>query len=201
MLQDPQIRNLVTPLARAMLLAVSFYGLVALFLGWGMNMELLVRHRPSQTALVPSTAAAFVLLPQALIAASVMNRPLTLILAAGTVLIVVTSMLTQIPQLADVRRFSPVELDPREYMAISSAVGLILGTVAALRLLKRDLFTVTSIGVFGASVSFCIFLLKFGGLNLISDLPVFRGMSLQAAFLFCLLFLAMCLMRTEDTED
>lgn len=200
-MQKQAKRDSVLIFAISLSLGVAIYAVIALVLGWGLDMSKFVRHSLTQTAMVPATALGFILGGLSLISAlrglQQMTRLLVLALCAVTTL----TILGQTLGWHDPARLFFANTEHTEKMALITALAFYLFAWGTDRLLQGNYFIVECIGVFGVSGAIAITLMNLTGAVDLPGLSYTAGISLQTAILAGLLFLALSIAAYEDDRD
>lgn len=188
-----------TPAILSLFAAIpAIYGLLALFLGWGLNIDLLVRFDRTESALVPATALSFVVVSLALIAILSGEHRLGRILCWGLITIVLSVTLAQSLGWEPVTNLFINDFTGTERMAPITAIGFLLAVFALNRLMAEKLHLVEAVGIVGTS-GFAF--LAVEGMLGIMDQRLFSGLSIQTSLLFATLFLALCFASSDHTPD
>ncbi|MFC6639259.1 hypothetical protein GV827_09315 [Sulfitobacter sp. JBTF-M27] len=191
----------ISPLAAFLALGTSIYALLALALGWGLNVELLIRHPATQSAMVPATAAGFLVTGTAVIATGVGLSKLAHILTGIVLVIICMTALGQLYGWYRPAELFVTQLAGTEGMAPATEFGFILAVFALNRLIAGSIFIVEAISIFGLSSAIMIALLNLSGTTGEFGLGFLIGISLQTSILFALLFTALCLVSNTHKPD
>ena len=202
-MDDDQSRNLgnVAPLAAALAVIIVSYAGIALVLGWGLHIDLLIRHPSTKTAMVPASAVGFLLSGCALLAASRNHPVLARLCLMGVLGVVMVAFIGQTVGWQWSAGMFFHELAMTDRMAPATAVGFALAAFGTDRFMKEDYFSADAAGIFGLSSAVGLFLLNFTGVSPELGIAFLSGMSLQSSALFTLFFLALCLTSQMEKPE
>ena len=196
-----QKAQIISPLAAVLAMGTSIYALLALALGWGLNIELLIRHTPTQSAMVPATAASFLLMGTAVVAGASELQKLAHLLTAIVLAVIVVTALGQLFGWYKPAGLFFAQLTGAERMAPVTEFGFVLAIFALNRFLAGSIFVVEAISIFGVSGAIMIALLNLTGATGELGLGFLIGISLQTSILFALLFTALCFLSSNNKPD
>ncbi|SHH92991.1 hypothetical protein [Marivita hallyeonensis] len=190
-----------SPVTAIIAVLIAIYATLALVVGWGLRVDLLVRNPTADAAMVPATAFCFVLSAGAILGALAQNRYMVRTLTAAILVISAVTSFGQISGWTDATGLLFIQVAESERMAPVTAVGFLFVTYAINRLRNGRTFAVQAISALGLSSAIGVAVLAISDVTGLINGWFLSGVSVQTAALFSILFFALSWTGVAPADD